>query len=44
MISPYTRTKHTAHALLKNLEGLDMDIDFLLKNDDFSDMKVGTLQ
>lgn len=44
MISPYTRTKHTAHALLKNLEWLDMDIDFLLKNDDFSDMKVGTLQ
>lgn len=43
MISPYTRTKHTAHALLKHLSGLDMDIDFLLREDDFTDMKIGTL-
>ena len=44
MISPYTRTKHTAHALLKNLVGLDLDIDFLLSDTDLSDMKIGTLQ
>jgi broad specificity phosphatase PhoE len=44
MISPYTRTKHTAHALLKNLVGLDLDIDFLLSDSDLSDMKIGTLQ
>lgn len=38
VVSPYLRTRITAHYFLKNVVGLDMDVDKLIDKDSIDDM------
>gem|GEM_PF-3030628 len=43
-VSPYLRTKKTCHYMLKYVEGLDLDIDMLIDQDNMTDMIIGKFQ
>lgn len=42
--SPYLRTRRTAHYFLKNIVGLDMDVDKLIDEESIDDMILGSFQ
>ncbi len=42
--SPYLRTRLTAHYFLKNIVGLDMDVDKLIDEESIDDMILGSFQ
>ncbi|MCF7835102.1 histidine phosphatase family protein [Candidatus Gracilibacteria bacterium] len=41
-ISPYIRTRTTAHYLLKNIEGLDIDFDKMIDENKLEDLIIGS--
>ena len=43
-ISPYLRTRMTAHYFLKSVDGLDLDIDSLLDEENYQDMVLGSFK
>lgn len=44
VVSPYLRTRITAHYFLKNVVGLDMDVDKLIDKDSIDDMMLWSFQ